>query len=166
MTSTLPQNMTQCETMDLLELIADIEGSIGRSAQVLMLEAMARVGTEHEGIVSTNHIREIVRGQISPERIGPLLAGNTGAKKALVKSGIDYREGSFSRDNGRPQPRRALGSFKNWCAAYAKATNHGDDVEWAKREAIAKGWADTIYKPINGEFDGAVTDWKVYLHTH
>lgn len=151
---------TQHETMDLLELLADTTHPTKRDDWALMLEVIARVGTAHNGLVSMNDIRPGVRGIIEPHAIGSLVRKAKHPKRCIiVTSGADKRKGSFSGDNGRWQDRYALGNFHNWCVEYAKASNHGTDVEWARAEAITRGWAAEGW---NSE-DQWCTDWKVYL---
>jgi len=103
---------------DLLKLVADIDGPIGRDAQRLFLAACKVDAAHHDGYVSVNRVRVLVSASgadIPPRRYSAMWATNTGRGKPMVKvSKWEVCRGSTSGNDGRPfTVRRWVGPNSN-----------------------------------------------------
>lgn len=92
---------------DLLALIADEERVVGRDAVDLFLDACRRDAMAHDGLVSVNRVRQLMKdADIEHHRYSAFWSHFTGKGRPMVKATGDQAwevcEGSESGNDGRP----------------------------------------------------------------
>lgn len=91
---------------DLLTLVANVPGVVGRDANELFLAACKADAERHGGYVSVNRVRGLLaswRADIPPRRYSAMWFANTGIGKPMVRlRKWEVCAGSTSGNDGRP----------------------------------------------------------------